>query len=610
MKHNNFCNASETTIIIKSIASICFLFIIYSLIKLNTIPAAEYEASIYKNIPYDVWICLLFSLLFGIYLTFLQLYNQELQKNNFLIVGILLIVLPYIIFISMFIIRGYYGWNLTGDTGSHLMAITQIIKKGSYSSDLFYPILHIYSAEFLEVSNINLIIIHKMIPLIFGILYLPFMYILSKSLLFNKTQIIFSFIGSTIFLHQYYISFTPNTCANLFFPVLLFSICKVFQGNSISWEIITVVLILLYPPFHPVPNIALIIILLAMAFMNKVFNLHISPKLGSNSSGFKFTLLTLLTVLVIFWMSSFNVWDYVISHAYKVMTEDAPSTFDSIYSKADYAQGYGYNPIEYLLKIMGGSMIYFIMSLSCFPTLWKKKNEVDFKLLFSLYGSLIALGFSIILFYLTNVGFDPRRLIFYITIISIIFSGIFFEIIISKLKCIKNKKISNFAFSASIIFIFIICLNGIFTLYPSPYVLKYNYQDTHAQIEGSKWIIYNRNVSVPISPMSVPSYRYSDFILASREGNKLALPKYISKNLKVPLHFGYENNTSISSSYISNVYLSIVKLDRVKYIEVYPEMAEFRWSPMDFKKLDHDKSVNHIYSNSGFDAYYIFCQGQ
>jgi len=152
-----------------------------------------------------------------------------------------------------------------------------------------------------------------------------------------------------------------------------------------------------------------------------------------------------------------------------------------------------------------------------------------------------------------------------------------------------------------IIIIIAVFMNSALKLYPSRYVLKANWQITRAEIAGTDWFFYNRDISMPLAGLEVDPNGLGYFLLppAEREEHKRV------EILTLVWHFGYDEHYTLGESYTRNTYLAFSEAGRAMYRDVVPEVAEFRLLPSDFEKLEQDPSVDKLYSNGGFDVYYV-----
>lgn len=606
-------NVDNKIRLIKIMSTICFLLLTIALIIVKNAPATQYEASIYSSTPVSLWFFLVISIIAGFTIIVHQIYTREYENNNLWIIGMALIFLSYAMSLSLYIIRGYYMWNARGDIASHIGWIKQIAIDGHTPSNLIYPITHIYFNEFSQILGTDfgtdLFLLIKLIPLLFGLLYVPFMYIFAKSILSDNGQIILATAASSTFVHGWYLTTTPNHLSNLLLPLALFILIKAFTARKIEWEILLIIMIFLYPVFHPVPSLALIIILITLWLPPKVFHLT-NNEINTDVSGldrFNVTLLTILFVWAIAWISSFYVWESTIQKVYRsIIAEGGPSHISELADQVASAQGYGYNVYEQILKVMGSTIVYIILALICIPIIWKiiqSNKKID--LIFLLYGPLVALGTFILVLFAFDIIFGPLRMMIYISIITTIFVGFILHEIINKSRNTNQKYISKFACGLIIVFLVGVFLGGMMNLYPSPYILKTNPHSTQTELNGMNWLFNNRNLDIDITGMTIAPKRLAELLLTSEEVRAQNVPYYLEGELIAPYHFGYDNDSLLSNSYEKDMYLALTDRDKSIYIDIFPEIAELRWTSTDFDKLEYDLSVDKLYSNDGFDIWYI-----
>ena len=113
----------------RAIASVGFISITVALIAAWSSPATGFESSIYLSTPLTFWLFSLLGIAFGIFIVVSQIYRQNL-KNNLWILGLLLILMGNAAVLSLPVIRGYYLWNASGDTGTHMGIIQDLLRTG------------------------------------------------------------------------------------------------------------------------------------------------------------------------------------------------------------------------------------------------------------------------------------------------------------------------------------------------------------------------------------------------------------------------------------------------------------------------------------------------
>jgi hypothetical protein len=117
--------------------------------------------------------------------------------------------------------------------------------------------------------------------------------------------------------------------------------------------------------------------------------------------------------------------------------------------------------------------------------------------------------------------------------------------------------------------------------------------------------LHNKNDSkLTALTISQPG-RFADALLSPEERSRVGIPLNISEELRIPYHFGYDENINLGDYYDDNIYMVLNCEDRILYKEVFPEVAHLRFIDDDFNKLDKDYSLTKLYENGGFDSYYI-----
>ena len=184
-------NSSQRQSFQKIVLIFLFLLLSVALIITWNTPATGYESSIYASTPLILWVSLITSVIAGITLIVVSVAKNELNQNNLWKIGILLVILSYTICLSLFIIRGYYMWCMGGDPASHIGRIIETISTGHTVRGVIYPIIYIYLSEIVLLTDLNLIILHKIIPFIFSILFIVISFFHKNELFFLLVLLLF-----------------------------------------------------------------------------------------------------------------------------------------------------------------------------------------------------------------------------------------------------------------------------------------------------------------------------------------------------------------------------------------------------------------------------------
>jgi hypothetical protein len=110
----------------------------------------------------------------------------------------------------------------------------------------------------------------------------------------------------------------------------------------------------------------------------------------------------------------------------------------------------------------------------------------------------------------------------------------------------------------------------------------------------------HRDVNVPVTGITVAPGRFSHAFLTPEERSIQSLPMYLEGKV-VPWHFGYDKHHTLSTLYTNETDMIITQKDRLQYVDLFPDMAKFRFTGQDFERVEYDRGINFLYSNGGFD---------
>lgn len=597
--------------------ALIFLFSLLSIaliISWNT-PATGYEASIYRSTPLILWVSLIASVIVGITLVVAPIAKNKLDQSYLWKIGFLLVFLSYAVCLALFIIRGYYMWCMGGDPASHIGRIRETLDTGHVPTSLIYPITHIYLSEIIFMTDLDLVFLHKIVPLIFGLLCVIFMYVFARALFSRSAEALLAVVISCCLPFDWYLNLTPNALANLFFPFALFLVVRYLRQNAWPWAVALSAVILLYPVFHPVPAIFLGVTFLTLWIPPKLPEITKAiqkRKIGTlNFRKLEFVLAQPFLILLIWfisWISSFSIWGYTIRSMYNtISSEGEPSKMMDLMDQITYAQGYGYNVVEQIIRRLWDPIILTILSAICFLLLWRAYSQGLRKdeLLFSFYGPFGMLAFIIPLLYLFNLTFGPLRLVVYVSILGGVFSAYLLTYLLIGERKSSLFRGANLKTAFVILMTFGLFIGGMLNLYPSPYNLTLNYQTTQSEVAGMAYIYEHRNVSIPLSGITIAPGRFADMLLTPEERAIQRLPVYLEEHV-APWHFGYDKYSSISSSYDEEIDVAIVQRDKVVYKDYFPEMAQYRFDTQDFEQLREDPGASLLYSNGDLELWKVY----
>ena len=610
---------------VKLATILCMVLLTIAVLVAWNSPATGYESSIYRATPSLVWGCLIFSIICGSAIIVHQVYRKDEYSKTW-VAGFVIIIASNTVILLMHIIRGYAMWGASSDAGTHLGIIQDLTLTGSYSyGKLFEPLTHVLFTQLSQILDISPITLIKLMPVFFSVMYMVFMYFLAKSILRNRQQVLLAILAATALIFARSISMTPNILADLFFPMTLYLLFRSYRPGTWPWRAMFIIMLLLFPVFHEVPTVALVIFLIAIPATNLFIAKLALNKDKLIDGGFRFNMVSLLILF-----AGIGIWlgPKLVSTAGTISPEEylftpeqlagplIPSQLPEdashltvLSTSISYASYYGYSVAAQFFKLYGGTLAYILLALSAFPVLWGAvRNRMDYRNLLSLYGPMIIIALLIIALLFSAVHFSPMRFLFFLLIICSIFAGFMLHQIIEWASVYRRKWLARTAICAVAVLLIAVFVNSIFTVYPSPYTLAHSYQTTQSEIGGMDWFLHNKDTAIYSSGWNYHPRRYAAFLLTPEErAGRTDFSDEATYNL--PFHLGYDKHSLMGQSYEDDTYVVLRELNRRTYVDVYPRMAELRLLPGDFAKMENDPSVNKLYDNSGMDVWYVRAQG-
>ena len=413
-----------------------------------------------------------------------------------------------------------------------------------------------------------------------------------------KTRIIGIFFVSTLTL-GISLYFTPTTLLVGVFPLMVYLI---YKGFSKSVFIIPLIIVGIIGPFiHPICILIYITIFSSFLIYSFVeYFQYKSERKLSLGENFRNHLLNIILipffiglVLNLYWMLQFYLGGLTIRGIYdSIILQTLSPSSEQIFNKLNYASEYGYNLIELFLKYYGNIAIIFLLFIvTILWIIFFKSNFLKIEKMnitfFSIMIVTILMSVGTLLF--THLPFGPFRLLQYTFFLIVIIIALTFGKSRDLHGVSQYSSILNFIFVVSI---FLLFFNSIFSLYPSVYIHQMNEQNTETDIKGFLFLHEYRLKSYPIVGITTAPGRLQEYLNLNRD-----IPEYFWGSGEPPPHFGYENGTELGRFYDTPTYLIITNRDIIRYSEIVPEMASKKQQKDDFNMLEHDKTVNSIYTN-------------
>lgn len=608
--------------ILKIVATIGFVLITLSLISIKNNPAIGYEISIYTALPSFVWIFLIGSIACGISIIVQQAFTQGDEKQNWWLIGLLLIMLSNLTILTLPFLRGYVTYG-RWDVLTHVGLVLDILQNGFIGANNIYPVSHIFIAEISYMANIPVTVTIAYIVPFFVLLFVLFIYLLATVTINERQKIILATMASTVLLLSYTnYQVIPTALSAFAIPLVLYLYFKILEKKSAEFKICFILLIILYPFFHPLTSLVLIVAFISMELSKLCFDFIFKYKHGDitfislNKVSLNPPLIS--SIIFIMWLSShYSFWNNNMREVIKWFRGEATTTVISggilnVFKRLNLQL---LDIVELYLKSYSHISIFLVFSLIASIIIIRSvliSSNRNMKNLFVLLAWFILTSSLILVnLFKTVLEFGIWRLIAFMTVILPIFVGFALSELFIKKFSFKRRGIFLSAFFI-IIILLIPSIVGIFNTYPSPWTLQANQQVTQMEMAGMKWYYECKNQTIAEQHIR-SGFRFADSLLGCGERKRRGdIPNVERADTKIgyelppglaPPHFSYTEYKNIGNSLTENTYIPVSKYDEVFYTEMYTQLEIFTKS--DFEKLNCDPTVDKLYSNSELEVWLV-----
>jgi hypothetical protein len=582
------------------LATFGFLSIALMDIVLLFFPATGYELSIYESTPVIVWICVVFSLFAGILIIIRHVFAGETGTHHFWLVGLLLIIIARFNLLYIPNFRGYFGWQ--GDHITHLGLIADIAESGSILGN-YYPVTHIVLAETHLLTELSNEFLSLYSTAFFSAFYIVAIFLLASAIFQDKKkQLLVLAAAGGVFFTAYDLLLMPNGWSMFLIPFLLFLYFR--SNNSLKYKVLTVLILLTYPFFHPLSTVLVIEMFVVIGVLGILFSFIENRNSGFNTHFKHFPLLEILLLggIFIFWVLQFSRFEANLMSIYTTIILGGSIPSDPMADISEKLLKINMGTIDFLfytLKTMGSEAIYLIFTalatILVFAQYLREKNFRTTGMFASFLVITYLIGFMYLGYLLSVFSFlealDPGRL----QAFAVLFTPLAVAFVISYLLTKKRLHVARLC----VALILVASLLSIISIFPSPYTLQPNREVTGMDMAGMDWILDCRNKDISFVCINSPPWRYADAIMGKEQSSQVMKRRYPI----IPDHFGYDQNPSLGYCYVDNKYAALTKMDRIMYSSVWESVGRF--DDADFERLNADRSVNRIYDNGETEVYYI-----
>jgi len=565
-------------------------------------PAGGYEFSIYDAYPLAFWVLAGIGLLVGQALLLRRAFGDADSRWRYglaIVVGIevIILLLPYL--------RGYPIFNRS-DVLTHVGYIRDIQQANQIGVRNIYPNIHLLVLTLAYATGVKPMHVINAIPVVVTAFSVVATYALLTSV-FDRRRALATVPFAVVFLGgTTHTNPSPFAQTVLMVPFVLYLFVKGQRIGSTPMRAVLAIVLISLVIYHPLTTLFLFIVFVIYVLARVVrgpspVSTDPSEQVGRSVGS---TVGQLMVGVFITWYSNFESVVGRFSTAYERLfagngggqsrlaaygsTVDrfSPALIDLV---TIGAVKYGQSG---LFIGLGGLYVAKTSLESLLDRARLGVYDLTFTASFLVFTSLGALFLVVDLF----VGFG-RLLVFARIFAALLIGTVTFDLY----ERYGARPLVVGAIALTCLAVVVIGLVGV---YHSPLETRQNQQVTEAELEGSAWLLEYRATFVDVDERGINMWRFRDAHYGT-EGYGLQ-QSVATRGNNPPAHFGYDTNATLGSSYDSDHYFVLTELGREYYPNMYPDYREF-WSfePADYRRLERDDTVSHLYDNGEFDIYYI-----
>lgn len=614
-----------------SILSLCF--IIGAIIILWNNPILHYELSPYSGIPAIAWVVLFISFSLAGYVLVSSQMDKTGSANRWFLIGLFMIILVAAVVLLFPYIRGAW-FTEKADVLSHVTLVAELLAEHHTYS--YYPPLHLLGASLVMIADISPYDAISFLGILIYLLSIIWVYCLAKVVLKDKSMIALAVIAAATFPPGR-IATIPYYLSIMFLPLVMAVYFSRYK--SMSHAITCLILLSLSVFFHPLTGLILMVCLIGIELFQ-----HFQGALASRSmakqpvtirGGYSTAMLFLVGFLMWMTYKQLTLFAGNVGRLIEAITGTIQLTMHQHHLLAFPTLGIeGWEFMNLFLRMYGHNIIFLALTLIaiiliCKRTYFGTALEYEHKL-FSLSAFIVVTGLIILIALArpSGVYFSIPRLTFILTVMTPIFVAYALHHICTHLKDkiiqrfhIINERVRESLFilpALTVVSIAFIIMT--FMIYPSSYVKQSNLQLMKAEMAGATWLLEHTNLGEDIEAYDLGiNWRLveaSATLAGYYPGTDHPYLYFRKLTKKLPDHMGYDSYDTMGEYFgsiqlptaagfelLDDGYVTLTREQTMRALELY---APLGWlSQSDLDRFYSDKTVNQVYSNYEYSAFWV-----
>ncbi len=632
----------KTSRIVMLALSAYFILIAVVLLQLRNSAVEGYELSIYANTPPLTWLLVIGGIITGLVIIVREVMGGS--KDNQWLLGFFMLGVSIFIVSMLPTLRGYHLYNPVDPLG-HLAMAQKILSTGHLGETNTYPLLHILLAEASMIGKAPLMLMIKYIPILMSLAFMVYTYMLASAVLPKRGMALLAAAATATLLFDFFqVSPYPQGLATMTLPLIIYLYFKRLQSPSTGYRVAFVILLIGYVFLHPHTALVLVAFLVVMEVGKVVFDRLFTGQAASLSpvpteqSAISFAPVMIFFVAFFTWVSTFIVFNDRVRLSWQVLTGKVTEMPPQIAWIAPAIQVQGWDFIQFVLRQYGGRMIYMALAaigiLLILRHVWRRQPGLRDLLLLAIFipiGELVG-----VVFYRLTMLSIPARLLessVILTLAAVVLGYTFYRV----LQAPGRRRLIKMA--VPVVVIALAATLSVFSVYRSPYAYQASPMATRMDEYGTYWLASHKKLNLQINGLGlfrswlIPAVGWEEVATGARrdilETNyRIAVRAY--HKIDLPPHLGYLTYNSIGDRYqVEGEWETMGAYGTLHYVRYVVVTGAFkvvhsdaallerrvvgneevmgRWDieVADVERLEEDPAVARIYSNGGYDIYFI-----
>lgn len=575
-------------------------------------PATGYELSVYDAMGPATWAMGIGSLVCA--LSAITLQPEDFQKGRRRFMVVVSVLLTCLVIVALPLARVYVSLD-RHDELTQIGITNEIANSGNLWTGDFYPALHLETVASHFSAGIDVYSSHLALMPVYALLFVLAAYSLSRCLFKDKLLgciALISISAPLVLMTPRY--FVPTDASFAVIPLVLYSQMRAISDqNRRTWRIVLCIFLLVAVIYHPQLCIVLSAAILLIPFSRWLYERSNArrrlPNQRNKSLFFTSSIFSVffLWVCYVLWLSRFPLFLQSISSFIRTLEhgiQESPAVASANYglSNAGLSPGallelvvntYG----MYLLIIFGALAFFALTRASNLP------SSLHWPRIYLLVSLLVYMVISISTFVGNFVLPFGRVFVFVLLYSELLFmtTSTSYSAAPHRQKGKRRSLLFRRLVVVFVLSVFVALAVGGF--YSSPRTGQYNTQVTQSNFDGQVWLMDHKNKNVTVMEILGVFGRYLDAVLGPSISRERPDALYYVPETVPPPHFGYGNNTTLGSQYLTEKYLCYDRATLDYYGKVFPTQGSYYTS--DFISLNEDSTVSRIMDNGGFVCYVV-----